>query len=232
MGYMKEQRPPSGLARTFRLGVRFSGTFVAGILLMAGGTAQAQQRTGVYSCKDAHGRSLSSDRPIPECMDREQRELRTTGGTLRKIGPSLSEAELAEREERARQAEWTARLQADARRQERALLVRYPTPAALDRERAEALAQSEAVAIVARERLAELAAERNKIDQEMEFYKAAPASAPPAVRRKLEDNAQSLKAQARLIVAQEAERSRLIARFDDARARLTPQWAGTALSSR
>ena len=49
---------------------------------------------GIYTCVDRNGRRLTADRPIPECLDREQRELSPSGMTRRQIGPSLTELEV------------------------------------------------------------------------------------------------------------------------------------------
>ena len=45
---------------------------------------------GIYTCIDAHGRRLTSDRPIPACIDREQRELNRDGTVRRIIPPTLT----------------------------------------------------------------------------------------------------------------------------------------------
>jgi len=42
----------------------------------------------VYSCVDANGRPRSSDRPIPECADREQRVIGPSGTIKRIVPPS------------------------------------------------------------------------------------------------------------------------------------------------
>jgi hypothetical protein len=197
--------------------------------------AIAQQQSasaGVYTCKDTRGRTLTSDRPIAECLDREQKALRATGGVLRTIGPSYSEREAAEREVQQRQAELVASQQTEQRRRDRALLTRYPNEAAHERERAEALAQADELARIARKRIADLGQERGKINDELEFYKGDPQKAPRAVRQRLEDNTRSVEAQNRFIDVQLDERKRLNARFDDERTRLLPYWRGVALSTR
>ncbi len=56
---------------------------------------------GIYVCVDAKGRRITSDRPILDCLDREQSELSPTGQVIRKIGPSLTAAERAAEEELA-----------------------------------------------------------------------------------------------------------------------------------
>src|SRR3989344_1799514 len=59
-------------------------------------SAQSQGATGgIYTCVDRNGRRLTADRPIPECLDREQRELSPSGITRRQIGPSLTDVERA-----------------------------------------------------------------------------------------------------------------------------------------
>lgn len=213
---------------------RSGATFFAGFFLIvlapagaawaqaAGGTANAG---GIYSCIDARGRAITSDRPISDCRDREQRELNPSGTTRRLIEPAYTPREQAERDERKRQAALAAARQLEARRRERALLVRYPTPVAHDRERADALAQIDRVISAAKNRLGELGEQRRKIDDELEFYKKDVSKAPASMRRQLEDNTLSVAVQTRFIGEQEDEKRRLNARFDEERVRLMPLWA-------
>lgn len=195
-------------------------------LLLASLAAQAQP--AIYNCTDSRGRNITADRPIADCIDREQRELSPSGTTRRKIEPTYTAREQAEREERARQAQLQASRQNEERRRERALLMRYPNAAAHDRERTEALVQIDAVIKAARQRLAELADERKKVDDELEFYKGDTSKAPGTVRRKLDDNAQSVSVQNRFIGEQEEEKRRVNARFDEERARLRQLWTADA----
>ena len=78
-----------------------------GVALWAGLTALAFAQApaagqGIYTCVDKHGRRITADRPIQECLDREQRELSPSGITRRQIGPSLSDTERAARSQRER----------------------------------------------------------------------------------------------------------------------------------
>ena len=57
------------------------------------------------------------------------------------------------------------------------------------------------------------------------YYKHDASKAPGAVRRKLEDNAQSVAVQNRFIGEQEDEKKRVNARFDEERTRLKPLWS-------
>lgn len=180
---------------------------------------------GIFTCTDARGRTLTADRPIAECTDREQRELNPSGSVRRKIEPTYTARELQEREDRAREAAIQAARVTDERRRERALLVRYPNAATHDRERADALAQIDVVTQAARKRIVELGEDRKKIDEEMEFYKQDPSKAPGSVRRKIEDNTQSVSVQNRFIAEQEDEKKRVNARFDEERTRLKGLWS-------
>ncbi|MDP9605439.1 DUF4124 domain-containing protein [Variovorax gossypii] len=205
----------------------------ASFLLIASsfcGALQAQPQkvegasAGIYTCTDARGRTLTADRPIAECSDREQRELNPSGSVRRKVEPTYTARELQEREDRAREAAIQAARLTDERRRERALLVRYPNLATHDRERSEALAQIDAVTQAAKKRIAELGEDRKKIDEELEFYKQDVSKAPGAVRRKLDDNTQSVAVQNRFIAEQEEEKKRVNARFDEERTRLKTLW--------
>ncbi|MBS0455565.1 MAG: DUF4124 domain-containing protein [Proteobacteria bacterium] len=193
--------------------------------------AQQQQRgdaaassAGIYSCVDSRGRTITADRPIADCSDREQRELNPSGTVKRKVDPTLSAREQAERDEKDRQAQQAALRAQEERRRERALLIRYPTPAAHDRERADALAQIDAVIQAARKRVGELAQDRKKVDEELEFYSKDISRAPASLKRELDDILQSVAVQNRFIADQEDEKKRVNARFDDERVRLSKLW--------
>ncbi|RYY63794.1 MAG: DUF4124 domain-containing protein [Comamonadaceae bacterium] len=198
------------------------------MLLAGGGIAVAQPQpvapAGIYNCVDSRGRNITSDRPIADCLDREQRELNPSGTTRRKIEPNYTAKEQAERDERARQAALLALRQTEERRRERALVTRYPNVTAHERERTEAISQIDAVIQAARKRQTELFEERRRIDGELEFYKSDPAKAPASIRRQVDDNTQSVAVQNRFIGEQEDEKRRVNARFDEERLRLRLLW--------
>ena len=179
---------------------------------------------GTYTCVDASGRKLTSDRPIPECNDRVQTVLNPSGTVRATLGPSLTAQERAAQEARAR-LELDARNRAlEEKRRDRALLTRYPTRALHDRERAAALAQIEAATSVVNERLQDLYAQRRKLDEQMEFYASNPAKAPESLRRQLDENVQNTQTQQKLLDEQDEETDRVNRRFDDELARLLVLW--------
>jgi hypothetical protein len=196
-----------------------------GMLGMSGAvTAQNAPVQGIYTCVDAQGRKLTSDRPIPECNDREQKLLNPSGTVKQKIGPTLTAAERAAQESKEKQELEERNRISEEHRRDKALLSRYPSRAVHDKERAEALAQINAVSKAAATRLTELTAQRKKLDDEMEFYKKNPNKAPEYLRRQLEENTQSAAVQKRFIADQDEEVRRVNGRFDDELVRLRQLW--------
>ena len=47
--------------------------------VLVGLSVPAGAQSSIYTCIDAQGRRITSDRPIPQCLDREQRELSRSG---------------------------------------------------------------------------------------------------------------------------------------------------------
>jgi len=204
-----------------------TGACVAlGLLTTGHALAQPGQQpiNGIYSCTDAHGRKLRSDRPIPQCNDREQTVLNPSGTVRARVGPTMTAQERAEVEAKRRAEEEEKASALDERRRERALLMRYPSRDVHDKERAQALAQVADVVEAARKRIEELQAERKKNTAELEFYQGDINKAPPVLRRQIEHVRQNLESQNRFIQAQEGERQRINARFDEELVRLRELW--------
>lgn len=192
--------------------------------------ARAEVKPGIYSCIDSSGRRITSDRPITQCLDREQKELGSSGTVKRVIPPSYTAEERARIEaEKRKEAEAQARI-ADEKRRDKALFMRYPNKAAHDRERAEALTQIDEVIAAVNKRAEALNQQRREIDTELEFYQNDPKKAPEWLRRKLEDNDHEQKTQQRFLFAQVEEKARVNARFDEELARLRRLWAEHGVS--
>nr|WP_312376872.1 DUF4124 domain-containing protein [Delftia acidovorans] len=186
---------------------------------------------GIYACTDAKGRRLTADRPIAECVDRDQRVLGSSGVELRRVGPTLTDNERAELDAQRRREQAEQRRVREERSRERALIARYPNQATHDAERAEALSQTDQVANLARQRIQELQAQRVKIDGEMEFYRKDPSKAPASLRRQLDENRSSQEEQQRFIQQQEQEKSRINQRFDAELVPLRALWSAAAAAA-
>jgi hypothetical protein len=190
------------------------------------GLAQAQTtELQIYTCTDARGRKLTSDRPITECYDREQKLLNPSGTVKGKLPPPLTASERTELELKEKAAlEERARINEEKRR-DRALMIRYPNRGVHDKERAEVVNQVGVVRQAAVNRVGELLRQRSEVTLEMEFYEKDPAKAPASLRRRAEESVQSIAIQNRFIADQDAELRRVNTRFDDELVRLKQLWA-------
>ncbi|MGA8393104.1 MAG: DUF4124 domain-containing protein [Burkholderiaceae bacterium] len=208
-----------------RINVRswFKPSLTAVLLLGAVLTSVSAQ--GIYSCTDSKGRKITSDRPIADCVDREQFELNPSGTVRRKVGPTLTAEERAAAEAREREAAEERARRAEEKRRDHALVIRYPNRAVHDAERAEALAQVDAVTKAATKRMGELQQQRKVIETEMEFYQKDPSKAPAPLKRQVDENLKSIGIQTRFIADQEAEKARVNARFDEDLVKLLKLWS-------
>ena len=213
---------------SFALRCLQTGVLITSLMPVAWVQAQPAEPNGtpgIYTCTDARGRKLNSDRPIVECIDREQKVLNPSGTVKAKVGPTLTAQERADLEAQQKaEIEERARLNEEKRR-DRALLTRYPNKAVHDKERAEALAQIAVVRHAALNRVEELLRQRAVVNAEMEFYKKDPSKAPASVRRQIDEVTQSLAIQGRFIADQDSEIKRVNARFDEELLRLKQLWA-------
>lgn len=186
--------------------------------------ASATAASGIYICVDANGKRLTSDRPIGECLDREQRVLNKDGSQRAVLGPRVTARERAEREEVQRQQALAEQTHKDAVRRDRNLLQRYPTEAVHHAARQAALDDLRKAMAGSQKRITELMAERKKLVADAEFYKGKPL--PFKLRSSLEGNEATQQAQQDIIENHKAEMVRITALYDVELARLRKLWAG------
>jgi len=187
---------------------------------------QAPSTTSIYSCVDAHGHRLSSDRPIPECLGQDQRML-NRDGTLKAVVPPAQSTEEKERQEAAKRQAEQIRLarEAEAKR-DRALLARYPDQASHDEARRRALEQANRQIDIAQRRLQELDVETQALGHERESITTK--TVPGALRARIAANEGAVEAQKTILRDQQAEHERINQQFDAELARLRALWAGAA----
>ena len=184
--------------------------------LTAAVMAQKAPSSSVYTCTDASGQHLTSDRPIPQCQDREQRVLGPSGMERSLLGPALTETEMAERLEQRRQAALLQQREKEQRRRDAALLARYP-----DRRRHDA---------ARRDSLQTIEEQQAMLQQELEFYAKDPGKAPARLRTSMQEVDQEMQEQRLLLQGHQDDARRMHNRFDAELQRLQPLWnpqAGT-----
>ena len=196
----------------------------------AASSAMAQS---IYTCTDAKGRKITSDRPVADCVDRTQQELTPQGTVKRVMGPTLTAQERAAQDEKDKAA-MELRLQAqEEKRRNRAILARYPDQASHDMQRGQALALIDEVVKAAARRSVELGGQRVSINADFEFYKKDTSKAPAALKRRLDENNSGIAIQQQFIAEQDLEKRRINQRFDEELAKLKTLWAtaGVPVSS-
>lgn len=178
------------------------------LLLMSAPLVQAQ----LYVCTDARGRTISGDRPPPECSDRAVRELRNDGSVRRVIEPPLTAEQRAAREAEAKRQRSEAEKQREQMRRDLALLETYASEAEIEETRNRALGSRQQLIDRAVQRLADHEKERKKLDNEAEFF--VKRQMPDRLKRAFESNATLLRSEQRIIDDVRADMDRVNARFD------------------
>ena len=178
----------------------------------------------IYSCIDASGKKLTSDRPIAECANRDQKILNADGSVRKLVPPTPTADESAEAELAARRAAAERSMQQDAVRRDRNLMLRFPNEAAHRKAREAALDDVRKAVRTSEERLKLLAIERKPLLDEAEFYPNG--QLPAKLRQALDANDATVEAQRTLVLNQQAEVVRINTLFDLELERLKRLWGG------
>lgn len=187
--------------------------------------AQPSTVKGIYTCTDAAGKRLTADRPIAQCADREQRILGPTGVERSRVGPALTETEIAERLEARRQEQLLQQRAQEQRRRDAALVARYPERSSHDSVRRSALVQTEELQNLAQQQLLALDQERQQLQQELAFYTQDPSKVPARLRGAVQDVEKAQRDQRAILANHVEEAQRIHHRFDAELERLKPLWA-------
>ncbi|MEP7296787.1 MAG: hypothetical protein ABI702_11410 [Burkholderiales bacterium] len=178
----------------------------------------------IYTCTNAAGKKLTSDRPIPECNDRETRVLNSDGSVRNVIGPTMTADERAEAELRELRRALEEKQKREAVLRDRNLRARFPDEAAHRKAREAALEDVRKGIRLSESRLAALAKERKPLMDEAEFYvgKALPIN----IKTQIDANDASVDAQRTLLQNQKLEAVRIDAYYDAELERLKRLWGG------
>jgi hypothetical protein len=192
-----------------------------------GAPAADGAKTYIFQC-DLNGKKVTSDRPIPECINKEQRQLNPDGSLKSIIMPTLTDDERAEKERLDREREVERVAKNDAIRRDRNLMQRFPNEAEHTKARTKALDDLRASAKNSEARIALLMVERKKLEEEKQFYvnDRVNKALPSGLKQKLDANEASLGAQKSLAQNQDSEVLRINRLYDAELARLKKLWAG------
>ncbi|MBC7500040.1 MAG: DUF4124 domain-containing protein [Herminiimonas sp.] len=185
----------------------------------------------IIICKDASGRTLTSDRPIPECADRAQRHMDRNGIVRREIAAPLTPEQKKERLAAEQRAKAEAVIEEEKKQNDRALLARFAHEKDIDVARKRLIdpvqdqIRRETAALVAAEKV--LAAAQADGDR----HKDKP-TLPPAIQKRIEDAQKSVKDSRILIEQRELEIVQLGTRFDTTLVRFRQLKAADAVVAR
>ena len=224
--------PPTGGATASdatRIGKRLRPLLLAALaiaLSQAAGAAEPSARP-IIQC-DLNGKKVTSDRPIPECFNKEQRELNPDGSLKRILPPTPTADELTAKEQQELADKLQAAARSDAVRRDRNLMQRFPDEAAHRKAREKALDELRIAGRIYADRIAELMIEKKKLDDERYFYKNERVNkpVPTQLQQKIDANDASLEAQRLLAKTQVEETTRINDLYDAEFARLRKLWGG------
>lgn len=194
------------------------------LLICAVMPAQSQPYPpGIYACETADGNIITSDRPIHECLTREQRILGRSGATLAVIPPQLTPNQQAQREAELKRLE-AERLRAEQlAASTRALLARYPTPASHDAARREQLIPLVGKMREAQDELQALETQQIKLSAQIGAY-ANPTEVPRELQRDYVFSQRDIDIQLRAISSLTAQIKTINDQFDQEYQALKPYW--------
>ena len=190
---------------------------------------RAWSAVGIYSCVDGTGKKHTSDRPIPECLDREQRVLNKDGSQKQTVPPRMNADERAAEDERLKKKALADAAAKDAIRRDRNLMLRFRDQVTHDKAREAALDDVRKGIALSERHLKELQEDRKPLLTETEFYKDK--RLPFKLKSRLEANDAQQQAQKDIIQNQSNEIARVNALYDAELARLKRLWAGAAPGS-
>lgn len=185
------------------------------IVVVAGAMSfQAVAFAQIYVCKDASGRTFTSDRYIPECSNRTVRVLDRAGTRRGEIQPPLTdeqkrEIHLLDEKRKSEQAALD-----EQRKNDRALRMRYRNEDDIRQEHERSIGALQEQ--IRRDKAALAVAEKQMQDMRLEAdafgKKGSPL--PIAAQRKLDEAEQSAREQAKAIRGREEEVAALNAKYD------------------
>lgn len=168
----------------------------------------------IYMCKDASGRTITSDRPIPECADRAVREYGKSGVLKRDIPAPLTAEEKRQKQLQEEKQKADATAVEEQRKNDRAIMARYAKEADIE------IARKRSVDVVqeqVKRGNASIAASGKQLKQahaEMESYKKKQAKPPAELQHRVEQAEQSVKDETKTMKENEAEIAQINAKYD------------------
>ena len=168
----------------------------------------------IIICKDASGRTITSDRPLPECADRAQRVMDRSGIVRKEIPAPLTPEQKKQKRADEERAKLQAAIEEKEKQNDLALLARYPNERDIESARIRSLEpikdqhKREMVALAAAE--TELA----KAQSEADRLKGKP-SLPVQLQQRLHQDQQNVNASLAQLKQREIDIADANTRYDN-----------------
>jgi hypothetical protein len=178
--------------------------------------AQGTTSGNMYTCRDHSGRTVTSDRPIPDCAG-VMRELGPSGVVKREIAPPMTPEQQRQKEAEDRARRTVDETVREQHRRDLALLTAYQNEDQIEAARKRALADANDAIKTSQERLDDLQKDKKALEHEGETYKGKPVS--PLYQRRVEDNQMLINDEDAAIKQRRVDVERINQRYDDDRKR-------------
>jgi hypothetical protein len=175
------------------------------------------QAQSIYKCQDSNGRTLTSDRPIPECADRAVQLLGKDGLVRKEIPAPLSVEEKRKIAQQAEKQKADAAAADEKSRADRAITTRFRSEADIELARKRAVDPVEQQ--IRRDSTALAGAEERlaKAQAEVDAHKGK--MLPAAIRQRRDDEDLAVKERKRSLKAREEEKAQINAKYTDTMSR-------------
>jgi hypothetical protein len=166
----------------------------------------------IYTCKDEHGRALSSDRPIPECAHRPMLELNNSGVVKREISAPLTKEQLRQKDLDEQQKRVVENLRRQQESRDKGLMLAFANVDALERTRTRQVDDINDNIAAAQRRMISSHQELKVAQAAADAIKGRPV--PEAMLRRIRQIAQVILDDDALIVKLRAEHEQINQQFD------------------
>lgn len=180
-------------------------------LLMAMSIAHAQK---MYMCKDASGRTITSDRPIPECADRATKELDRAGMVRREVPPPPTPEQRREQKLQEEKAKADAILAEEQKQSDRLILAHYANEKDIETSRKRALDLVQDRIKRETQDMAALQKNLTALQAEAAAQTKAKGAPTPATKRKMEDAEQTVQTAKKSLQTRETELVQVNTKYD------------------
>ena len=154
--------------------------------------AFASPAFAAYKCVDEKGITRIGETPPDECANVVMYEITKSGAVIKKIDPSLTEAEVKARKDEVERRKEAEKASAEQRRKDEALLNTYASEREIDMTRDRNIEPINGRIKIAKERIAAVDKRVKEIEDEMEFYKAGKSSKAAKTREAPQNLVQDL----------------------------------------